>query len=229
MQKKFLIPALILLSFATVSVGQEPAPFKMPCPEVLKLGFDKFVDAYVEKTDDYSSYGQKQAFSYYVDCKRPANDQRAARLSATARKQVDEIRQHLKDIGDASWSNEYIVAGGGTMYSLASVGAYAVREDFISTLITAMQNSRAQPNARRRANAAVRRAKRLAPAASPLPQLEHWDESSRADQLKHYRENVENIRSAMRSIQRLVPSLPDGAAAIVAGRMADELDVGPEE
>lgn len=207
--------------------GQDRTQFKMPCAQVLQLGLDKFMDAYGEQTQDYSTYGQKQAFGYYVDCKRPANDKHAAQLPASARHQVDQIRRSLQEIGDASWSNEYINAGGGTMYSLASVGAYAVREDFISTLITAMLKPRKEPLARRRANAALREARRLVPLNSQ-PDLEYWDAGDRPEQLKRYRANVSAITNALAIINRLVPLLSDSAAELTARRAADELDTGME-
>lgn len=51
----------IFLRCPAVNRSQDPPEFKMPCPEVLKLSLNKFVDAYGEKTQDYSTYGQKQA------------------------------------------------------------------------------------------------------------------------------------------------------------------------
>ncbi len=70
---------MLTLSGAVYGAQDQPE-FKMPCEQVLKLGLDKFVDVYGEKTQDYSKYGQKEAYSYYVGCKRPANDSRAQQL-----------------------------------------------------------------------------------------------------------------------------------------------------
>ncbi|MGI8836044.1 MAG: hypothetical protein ACR2H4_05335 [Pyrinomonadaceae bacterium] len=56
----------------------------------MKLGLNKFVNLYGEQTQDYSTYGQKQAFTYYVDCLRPENDKRKLASTDVSRKQVDE-------------------------------------------------------------------------------------------------------------------------------------------
>ncbi len=94
---------------------------------------------------------------------------------------MDAVRVALNEIGDASWSNAYILAGGGTMYGLASVSAYAVREDVVASLITAIA-SQQDRRARRRANAAIGRTRRSLPDVSKMPVLEHWDETSRPEQ-----------------------------------------------
>jgi hypothetical protein len=81
---------LMLLALAPAARAQdeERPEFKMPCEEVLKLGLDKFMEVYGEKTQDYSTAGQKQGFEYWVNCKRPANDALAAEsLSEEKRKQ----------------------------------------------------------------------------------------------------------------------------------------------
>jgi hypothetical protein len=194
----------------------------------VKLGLDKFINAYSEKTQDYSNFGQKQAYSYYVDCKRPVNDERARELSETRRQQVNAVRDALNEIGNASWSNAYLLAGGGTLYSLASVSAFAVREDVIASLITAMTLDR-DSRARRRANAAIRRARRALPSASQAPVLEHWDEASRPDHTAQYRSNVETIRKGFTQLEAIIRVLPDRAADLIAHRMEDELDAGLED
>ncbi len=206
---------------------QDQREFNMPCAEVVRLGLEKFVDVYGEKTQDYSSYGQKQAFSYYVDCKRPLNDERARELPQARRQQVDAVRNGLSEIGNASWSNAYILAGGGTMYSLASVSAYAVREDVISSLITALQVPKDR-RARRRANAAIARTRRALP-DSRMPVLEHWNEADRPQQIKTYQSNTAKIRKAFAELEPIIRVLPDSAADLVAHRMEDELDAGFEE
>lgn len=224
---QFVMFVLILALCGVVSAQDQPE-FKMPCPDVLTLGLEKFVNAYGEKTQDFSTYGMKQAYGYYVDCKRPANDLSARQLPELRRKQADAVREALKEIGNGSWANAYILAGGGTMYSLASVSAYAVREEVMSALIRAM-TSRGDGRARRRANAATGRARRLLPDASRMPVLEYWDEASRPEQITAYRANVGNIRKAFNELEAIIQLLPDRAADLVAHRMEDELDVGLEE
>ena len=221
---------LILFLFACVQsarASQDPE-FKLPCPQVLKLGLNKFVDLYGEKTNDYSTYGQKQAFSYYIDCRRPDNDQRMKGLSEAGRKQVNEVRDQLSEIGNASWSNAYIMAGGGTMYGLASVGAYAEREDFITRFIAALSKSEAapppnrQPAARRRANLALNKARRSLPSPR-APSLESWVVESRAEMLTRYRTNAKEMRAAFERLQTIVRLLPDKPAELLARRIESEV------
>src|SRR5215218_2516997 len=83
---------LLLLTLAPAAYAQdeERPEFKMSCAEVLKFGLDKFMDVYGEKTEDYSTAGQKQGFEFWVNCKRPANDALAARsLPEERRRQVE--------------------------------------------------------------------------------------------------------------------------------------------
>jgi hypothetical protein len=224
-----VLPLLMLICVQCVEAQDQPE-FKMPCPEVLKLGLNKFMDVYGEKTDDYSTYGQKQAFSYYVDCKRPENDRRAEQLSETRRKDLDAIRNQLNQLGNASWSNAYVAAGGGTMYGLASVGAYAEREDFMTRLISALSPSeKRQPLARRRANTAVVRARRALPSVARIPNLDVWDDESRPEQVKNYRGNVKEIRDAFAQLVTIIGLLPDAAAELVAKQMEAEVSAGLEE
>jgi hypothetical protein len=227
-----ILPLLILGFIQSARAAQDPE-YKLPCPQVLKLGLSKFVNLYGEKTEDYSTYGQKQAFSYYVDCRRPDNDKRTRGLSDAARKQVAEVRDKLSEIGNASWSNAYIIAGGGTLYGLASVGAYAEREDFMSTLIAALIKSEAShhnrsPATRRRANLALNRARRALPGPR-APALDSWPGESRAEMLTRYRSNAKEMRSAFDRLQTVVRLLPDRTAELLARQIETEVSAGLEE
>lgn len=230
---RLIILPLLILGFIQGAQASDDPKFKLPCPQVLKLGLDKFVNLYGEKTDDYSTYGQKRAFSYYVDCRRPDNDKRTLALSAAGRKQVDEVRDKLSEIGNASWSNAYIIAGGGTLYGLASVGAYAEREDFMSTLIDTLSKSEASqqnrlPAARRRANLAIARARRSLPGPG-APALDSWNDGSRAEMLTRYRSNVREMRAAFERLQTIVRLLPDRPAELLARQIESEVSAGLEE
>jgi hypothetical protein len=228
-----IILPLLILGFIQGAPGSDDSKFKLPCPQVLKLGLNKFVNLYGEKTEDYSTYGQKQAFSYYVDCRRPDNDKRTEGLSDARRKQVDEVRDKLSKIGNSSWSNAYIIAGGGTLYGLASVGAYAEREDFMSRLIAALIKSEASqhnrlPAARRRANLAIARARKALPGPG-APALDSWGDESRAEQLNRYRSNVKEIRGAFERLRTIVSVLPDRTAELLARQIETEVSAGLEE
>jgi hypothetical protein len=228
----FLLPLLLLAFVHSARAAQDPE-FKLPCPQVLKMGLEKFANFYGEKTGDYSTYGMKQGFSYYVDCRRPDNDKRMQVLSAAGRRQVNEVRDKLSDIGNASWSNAYIMAGGGTLYGLSSVGAYAEREDFINTFINALIKSEASkqnqlPVARRRANRAMARAQRSIPGPG-APALGSWTGESRREMLTRYRSNVKEMRAAFARLQTIVRLLPDRAAELLARQIESEASAGLEE
>ena len=230
---RVIILPLLILAFIQSARAQDEPQFKLPCPQVLKLGLEKFVNLYGEKTNDYSTYGMKQAFSYYVDCRRPDNDKRMQGLSAAGRKQIAEVRAKLSEIGNASWSNAYITAGGGTLYGLSSVGAYAEREDFMTTLISALIKSESSkparlPAARRRANLALARARRALP-TSRAPSLNSWTGESRAEMLKRYRTNVKEMRAAFDRLLGVVRVLTDKPAELLAKQIEAEVTAGLEE
>lgn len=222
-----LLLILSLLSFAPIAPAQEEeaAKFKMPCPEVLKLGQSKFMDVYGEKTNDYSTYGMKEAFGYYADCKRADNDARAKSLTEKRRRQVDEVRDALSKLGNAGWNMRYIMEGGGTMWGLASVGAYAEREDYMAIVNAAFAlPEKKNPIMRRRAGASLRRAQGLLARYARTPKLEFTSREDLAGQRKIYQESVKEAREASAQLQALIPALPDAAAERTAKRMADELN-----
>ncbi len=217
---------LLLLAFAVQARAQdnEGPRFKMPCQQVLRLGQSKFMEVYGEKTNDYSTYGQKEAFGYYADCKRAANDAEAGRLTDEKRKKADEVREALQKLGNAAWTMRYVEAGGGTMWGLASVGAYAEREDYMATIIRALAlPERKQPLLRRRANTSVRSARGLLARWSRMPKLEFASEEELANQRKLYQDSLQEARAASAQLQSLISALPDAAAERTARRMADEL------
>lgn len=229
---RYIILVLFLFACAPNTRAQDQE-YKPPCPQVLQLGLEKFVDLYGEKTNDFSTYGMKQAFSYYVDCRRPDNDKRAQGLSAAGRQQVAEVRDKLSDIGNASWSNAYITAGGGTLYGLSSVGAYAEREDFMSRFVAALFKFEAAqtnrlPAARRRANLALARARGSLPSPR-APSLKSWTGDSRGEMLTRYRSNTKEMRAAFARLQTIVRLLPDRPAELLARQIESEVSAGLEE
>lgn len=227
---RILLP-LIFLTIAPLAMAQDDdiPEFKMPCAQVLKLGLDKFTEVYGEKTHDYSTYGMKQAYAYYVDCKRPANNAMAKRLSQAKRKQVNNVRDELSKIGNAAWELTYIAAGGGTMYGLMSVAAYGSREEFMATFIKALADDRTQPVARRRANASLAKSKRMLVAWSRMPKLEAFGDESIADKQKNYRDTLNALKAAAIRLQTMLGELPDSAAQQASARLVEELDteLGP--
>jgi hypothetical protein len=225
-----LVLLLALSSFQLAySQDDERPEFKMPCAEVVKLGLEKFTDVYGEKTQDYSTYGMKQGLAYYAECKRPANDARVSSLTEAERTQVNSVRDELQKLGNATWDMAYISAGGGTMYGLASVSAYADREDFMASVISALsQPRRSQPAARRRANAQLARARRLLVRWSRVPKMESYSWDSPQAIRNQYRTSFKEAREAVDKLTLLVRDLPDVAAERVAKRTADEMDAALE-
>ena len=223
--RRLLLPLLVLMCAPSVWAQEGDAQeFKMPCREVLKLGLNEFMNVYGDKTGDASTYGMKAGFAYYVDCRRPANDELAKKLTAEKRQQADTVRDDLSKIGNAAWDLAYMSAGGGTMYGLLRVGAYADREDFMTKLIGALKDDRKQASARRRANISLAQAKRRLAHWAQMPKLEAFGEETLAEKQQQYRDNVKEIREAVARLQTLIGTLPDAAAALAAKRVAEELD-----
>lgn len=227
---RMTLPILLLLALASVSVfaqseQQDERPeFKMPCEQVLKLGLDKFMDEYGKRTQDYSNFGMKSAFAYWVDCKRPANDALATkRLSEERRKQVEAAREELNKFGGALWSLRYFEAGGGTMWSVASVGAYAERESYMESFIKALAlPERKSPRSRRQANAHLARVERLLSNRARQPFTDGVEPGEVAEQKKLYQETMKETRDSLAQLREIIRALPDAAAAHFAANMATE-------
>lgn len=230
-----IILSVVLLAFAPMAFAQdeERPEFKMPCEQALKLGLEKFMDVYGEKTQDYSTVGQKMAFEYWVNCKRPANDALAAKLlSATyklgvyeaKRQQIDDVRETINKFGTALWGLKYLEEGGGTMWGLISVGEYAERENFMETLIrTLAMPERRLPRARRNANASLARIERwLANTKRRQPFTEGSEPEDIAQRKQSYQEIMKETRDALGALREILTALPDAAAERLAVKMAAE-------
>jgi hypothetical protein len=217
---------LMLLALAPAARAQdeERPEFKMPCEEALKLGLDKFMEVYGEKTGDYSTAGQKQGFEYWVNCKRPANDALAAEtLPEEKRKQVATAREEFNKFGTALWGLKYLEEGGGTMWGLISVGSYAEREKFMETFIrTLAAPERRSPRARRRANAGLARIRRWLSAPDRKPFIEGSEPEQVEQSKKYYEETIKETQDALAKLRDLLKELPDAAAERLATKMATE-------
>src|SRR3954470_23833658 len=120
---RITLPFLLLIISATGAQAQEDErlDFKMPCGQVTRLGLEKFTKVYGDKTQTYSTAGQKMGFEYYVKCKRPANDELATKLLTPGnslgsyealRIQIDDVREDLNKYGEALWTLRYAEEGG---------------------------------------------------------------------------------------------------------------------
>jgi hypothetical protein len=228
MRKLLLRIALpvFLLAFAPMALAQndERPKFKMPCQEALKLGFDKFIDVYGKRTQDYSTYGQKQALGYWVDCKRPANDALAAKiLSEEKSKQVNSVREEFNKFGTALWGLTYLEAGGGTMWGLISVGYYAGRENFMESFIRMLAlPDRRSPRARRSVSASLARIEHWLASGDRKPFTEGSEPEDIAQRQQSYRETIKETRESLAKLRDILRALPDAAAARLASKMASE-------
>jgi hypothetical protein len=217
---------ILLLAFAPLVYAQDDdrPEFKMSCQEALKIGLNKFMDVYGEKTQDYSTAGQKQGFEYWVNCKRPANDALAAgSLSDEKRKQVESIREEFNNFGSALWGLKYLEEGGGTMWGLISVGAYAERENFMETFIkTLAMHDRRSPRARRNANASLAKIKRWLASRDRQPFTEGSEPEDVAQRKQSYQETLKETEEALAKLRDILSALPDAAAERLAKEMASE-------
>jgi hypothetical protein len=217
---------LLLLAFAPLAYAQDEGrpEFRMPCQEALKLGLDKFMDVYGEKTQDYSTVGQKQAFEYWVNCKRPANDElAAARLSDEQRQQVNATRDVFNKFGTALWGLRYLEEGGGTMWGLISVGAYAGRENFMETLIkTLALTDRKSARARRNVGASLAKIDRWLANGDRKPFTEGSEPEDVTQRKQSYQETIRETQDALAKLRDILRALPDTAAARLAAKMASE-------
>jgi hypothetical protein len=236
MRKLILRIALpvLLLAFVPYAHAQDDArpEFKMSCQQALKLGLEKFTEAYGEKMQDYSTAGQKAAFEYYVNCKRPANDELAAKILSAVyrigayeakRLQIDDTREELNKFGAALWKLRYAEEGGGTMWGLIAANAYADREDFMETLIKALAgHDNKLPRARQRVSASLARIQRWLSARNRKPFAENKDPNDVASDKKLYLETMKEAKDALAQLRNILGDLPDLAAERLAARMASE-------
>jgi prefoldin subunit 5 len=210
----------------------ERQDFKMPCGQVTRLGLEKFMKVYGDKTQDYSTAGQKMGFEYYVKCKRPANDDLATKLLhpgnslgsyEALRIQIDDVREQLNKYGAALWTLRYAEEGGGTMWGLISVGAYAGREDFMETLIRTLALSyRKSPLARKRVTASLARIQSWLTSPKRKPFTENSDPNDVVSSKKLYQDTIKEAQAALTELRTILNDLPDAAADRLAARMAEE-------
>jgi hypothetical protein len=217
---------MLLLTFVPLAYGQEEQrpEFKMPCQEALKLGLEKFMDVYGEKTQDYSTFGQKQAFGYWANCKQVANDALAVKsLTDDKRQQVSAVREAFNKFGSSLWDLRYMEEGGGTMWGLISVGAYAERENFMETFVkTLAMPDRKSPRARRNVNASLARIQRWMASGDRKPYTDGSEPEDVAQRQQGYREAIKESQDILAKLRDLLGALPDEAAARLAAEMASE-------
>lgn len=225
----FLRIALQILLLLTLTRGayaqdDEKAGFSMPCDEVVKLGLEKFTKAYGDRTQDFSTAGQKQAFEYYVNCKRPADDALAGKLLTQEKlKEINSVRDVLNKYGEAVWTLRYAEEGGGTMWGLVAANAYADREDFMETLINSFAApARRSLRARHRVSFSLARIQRWLSSPKRKPFTETSDPNDVVSNKKLYQDTMKEAQDALTQLRSILGTLPDTAAERLAARMAEE-------
>lgn len=231
---RIVLPLLLLIVSAAGTKAQkdERPDFKMSCAQVLRLGQDRFMRVYGDKTQDYSTAGQKMGFEYYVKCKRPANDELATKLLQPGnslgsyealRSQIDDVREELNKYGGSLWTLRYAEEGGGTMWGLISVGAYAGREDFMETFIRTLASpGRRSPLARKRVSANLERIRRWLTSPNRKPWTDTDDPNDVVTNKQLYRDTLRVTNETLAHLQDILKDLPDAAADRLAARMAEE-------
>ncbi|MDQ3819231.1 MAG: hypothetical protein M3362_16360 [Acidobacteriota bacterium] len=231
---RIALPTLLLLALAPVAYAQddEKSGFSMPCDQAVKLGLEKFTKAYGDRTQDFSTAGQKQAFEFYVRCKRPANDELAGKLLRPGnslgvyealRSQIDSVRDWLNKYGEALWTLRYAEEGGGTMWGLVAANAYADREDFMETIIrTLAAPARRSLRARRRVNLSLARIQRWLTSPKRKPFTENMDPNDVVSNKRLYQDTMREAQEALTQLRGILGALPDAAAERLAARMAEE-------
>ena len=230
---RIALPLILLLAATTVGAqaqDDDRSGFKMPCNQVVRLGLDRFMKVYGDRMQDYSTAGQKQGFEYYVKCKRPANDELATKLLyhglgayEAMRIQISDVREELNKYGASLWTLRYAEEGGGTMWGLISVGAYAGREDFMETFIRSLALSyRKSTLARRRVATSLARIQSWLTSAKRKPFTENSDPNDVVSSKKLYQDTMKEAQESLAKLRDLLKDLPDAAAERLAARMSVE-------
>jgi hypothetical protein len=139
------------------------------------------------------------------------------------RGQIDDVRDGLNRYGAALWTLRYAEEGGGTMWGLIGVGAYAGREDFMETFIkTLAASGRKSPLARRRVAASLARIQRWLTSDKRKPFTENSDPNDVVSDKKLYQDTMKEAQGALTGLRSILNDLPDTAADRLAARMAEE-------
>ncbi len=208
---------------APKAVEPTESGFSMPVAQVVRLGQNKFIEIYSAKTHAESTQGQMAGYSYYAQSKQIDNDAHARFLSAARRQQIVSIRDDLGQLGDAAWSMTEIQAGGGTMWKLMSVGAYADREDEMAGIIAAMKQPRQNAYARRRASILLARTQHEL-AQLKNAHIKSYDGGSTVDAQRSFKMSWNEAQTATSQLRNLAAALPDNTAREVAQRAFVEMD-----
>ena len=206
-----------------------------PCAQVLRMGSDRYLKHYQDRSGDLSDAGTRGALGRYAQCRREANEALARRtLPAKRRTQVKAVHDALADLSTACIEMSQYAGGGGTMYLLFYSGAYVAREDFMKMLIEALARpGKAAPAARTKVASHVARAQRILASVANTPTPD-WQEDPKAIQeyRQRFRTSHKQATQAAARLKTLLAALPDEPARMAAAHMErsvkNGIDFGPE-
>lgn len=198
--------------------------------EALRLGPDRFAEAYVERSGNLSEAGYNEAYIRYSEHRRAANDAAARKLSSRQREWVIAARSGL-----AAWDNAFhqldtLRNGGGTMYVHAGVRAVGPREEQIARLIASLRGSaRRSPKARAEAKRLADQLDSYNRKKASLPKDAEWLTAAIPDLKTRYPTAHRSLRDATARLRRLSETLPDEAARTLLSRPAKKALANREE
>jgi hypothetical protein len=145
------------------------------------------------------------------------------RLTEEKRRQVETAREEFNKFGTALWGLRYLEEGGGTMWGLVSVGAYAERENFMESFINLLAApDRKSPRARKKVNTSLAKIQRWLAGNNRKPFTEGSEPETVTTRQDSYRETIKETQDALAKLRDLLSGLPDTAAARLAAKMASE-------
>jgi hypothetical protein len=216
--KKLLLSLSLCLLPSLAHAQEINSQWKMPCDQVVRMGFDKYFQAYQNATKDYSTAGQKDACYRYTRCRHEANRKLMATLPTVRRQRLNAAQYQLTQFEDALWAMTELRAGGGTMYGLFAANAQATREDWLALAIAATKRAQRSPSFRAQANRNW---------AKSQSQLKSWRQipatdspSAIPDMPRLYRQNLQQANEAVTRLRLLSAQLPDEVAALLTQRLA---------
>lgn len=224
-------PAILFIALACLRGGAAAAPAKGPtAADALRLGPDRFAEAYVEKSGNRSEAGYDDAYVCYGRHRRAANDAAARKLTSRQREALAAARTALAAWDEAFHQIGYLRNGGGTMYVHAGIRSVGPREEQVARLIAALRGGSAR-NPKTRAEA-KRLGDRLDSYVRKRASLSGDAEAMSAaipDLKTSYPAAHRSLRDATARLRRLSETLPDAAARVLLSRPAEKALADQEE
>jgi hypothetical protein len=126
---------LLLCVLLTQSFAQSSGQLGLTDDAALKLGYQRYFDAYTKKHGD-STAAMVQAQSSYAAIERRRNDRLIKPKSPAQKKQIAQLRLDLNTIATSWISATELVAGGGTMWQLVYAAIPHSIEEIVYGILT---------------------------------------------------------------------------------------------